>query len=410
MNTNILNASFIEDLNDIENDKNILNSPTKSDVLLKKDDSSLECGLKKLNFESATKSGDVIPASQFTRIKRTLSSSSSRQLDFSNNVIKSTPSTAPSTSNRRPTLSTIKRGNSFSSRLKEVAEEPQKSESTEIKSRSLELAADDHIDGTEDNGRTTKSEGLHTYQKPEDILETPIRKSNDNFETPLIKFQMPTINRGSQMLTTQKSRVSLEKEFRSQKILFTTPLSISRPPNNIIANDSISLPMEDVLASSNKNINPDPPVTSLPQITRKIEKPQTIEINNKIYRIHCKLGSGGSSTVFLAGEMSTNIECAVKVVHLQGDRAVVEGYLNETRLLAKLQGNINVIKLFDYLHLPSQSILYMVMEKGESDLNKILMTHTDLLPLYEMLNYWHQMLQSVDYIHKNGKSYLVIVS
>lgn len=47
----------------------------------------------------------------------------------------------------------------------------------------------------------------------------------------------------------------------------------------------------------------------------------------------------------------------------------------------------------------SENLLYLVMEKGESDLRKILQGYTNPLPLYTLMNYWHQMLQAVHYIH-----------
>lgn len=42
------------------------------------------------------------------------------------------------------------------------------------------------------------------------------------------------------------------------------------------------------------------------------------------------------------------------------------------------------------------------MEKGDSDLHKILQSYKTSIPLYNLINYWYQILQSVDYIHKNG--------
>ncbi len=89
-------------------------------------------------------------------------------------------------------------------------------------------------------------------------------------------------------------------------------------------------------------------------------------------------------------------------MNLDADPAVVEGYLNETKLLARLQGNSTVVALYDYHHVPEKSILYMVMEKGDSDLHKILQSFQKDIPLYTLMNFWYQMLQSVDYIHKNG--------
>lgn len=43
----------------------------------------------------------------------------------------------------------------------------------------------------------------------------------------------------------------------------------------------------------------------------------------------------------------------------------------------------------------------MVMEKGDSDLRKVLQAYKTSLPLYTLMSFWHQMLQCVDYIHKN---------
>lgn len=42
------------------------------------------------------------------------------------------------------------------------------------------------------------------------------------------------------------------------------------------------------------------------------------------------------------------------------------------------------------------------MEKGDSDLHKILQSYTTNLPLYVLTNFLYQMLQAVNYIHQNG--------
>lgn len=41
----------------------------------------------------------------------------------------------------------------------------------------------------------------------------------------------------------------------------------------------------------------------------------------------------------------------------------------------------------------------MVMEKGDSDLRKVLQQYKTPLPLYTLMNFWYQMLQCVHYIH-----------
>lgn len=89
-------------------------------------------------------------------------------------------------------------------------------------------------------------------------------------------------------------------------------------------------------------------------------------------------------------------------MNLDGDPQVIDGYLNETKLLAKLQGNINVVALYDYQHVPEKRQLIMVMEKGDSDLHKILQSYKSDIPQHELMRYWYEMLQCVNYIHKNG--------
>lgn len=42
------------------------------------------------------------------------------------------------------------------------------------------------------------------------------------------------------------------------------------------------------------------------------------------------------------------------------------------------------------------------MEKGESDLNNILQSYKSELPLFVLMQYCHQMMLAVNYIHQNG--------
>lgn len=44
----------------------------------------------------------------------------------------------------------------------------------------------------------------------------------------------------------------------------------------------------------------------------------------------------------------------------------------------------------------------MVMEKGDSDLRKILQDCRASLPLYTLLKYFYEMLEAVNYIHQKG--------
>lgn len=106
--------------------------------------------------------------------------------------------------------------------------------------------------------------------------------------------------------------------------------------------------------------------------------------------------------MYLARGKTSGKEVAIKLVNLDGEQQVIDGYLNETKLLAKLQGNKCVVTLFDYCHKIEKKMLYMVMEKGESDLHKILMSYRTPIPLDKLVSFWIQMLEAVNYIHENG--------
>ncbi|XP_023171058.2 dual specificity protein kinase Ttk [Drosophila hydei] len=244
-----------------------------------------------------------------------------------------------------------------------------------------------------------------------------------------------------QSTRTQKTHNELANEFRSQKVLFQTPMTVSRAAP--FTSDSLSFSLCDTISES-----PDTPAQPQPKVEAPIgnkskksldcqfrhaeqekpelalpvpaavsvpvpaatlpDKPETttksnaLQIKNHEYLMVKKLGCGGSSSVYLARRKDTGQEFALKVVDLQADPVVVQGYLNETKLLEKLQGNVCVVSLYDYQLLRQESKLYMVMEKGDCDLNKILQGFTTNLPLYNLMNILYQMLQAVNYIHQNG--------
>ncbi|XP_037956822.1 probable serine/threonine-protein kinase mps1 isoform X2 [Teleopsis dalmanni] len=292
-----------------------------------------------------------------------------------------------------------------------------------------------------------------TYSKD---LETPLKadvelsaKSHKNPETLFItpqvcvrSFSVQRSQRECELPQSQKTRTDRVNEFRSQKVLFQTPMAMSRAPAHCVPNDSLTLSLCDTInlgceSSSKTNESIPLPVEnnqiavgkskkSLENAFHEIDKnkehqqephfakpaatvytetssgEKVLHINNKNYVIMQKLGVGGSSSVYLAKRQYDGKECALKVVDLRCDPAVVEGYLNETKLLAKLQGDFSVVELFDYHLLRTESKLFMIMEKGDSDLHKILQGYTTNLPLYTLISYLHQMLEAVNYIHQSG--------
>lgn len=150
-----------------------------------------------------------------------------------------------------------------------------------------------------------------------------------------------------------KSQSALKDEFQQRKVIFTTPMGGSCKPVSSIANASISLALNDSIqfAPSNRlpgvsEAEPSQPSQQPPE-KGQTDQRQVRRIKSHDYAVEKKIGHGGSSTVFLARRLDTDQEVALKVVDLQGDDAIIRGYLKETELLASLQGNPNIITLFD---------------------------------------------------------------
>lgn len=228
---------------------------------------------------------------------------------------------------------------------------------------------------------TKSSESMLLEHKLCTELQTPKVKSNINEstntaqkpnaddETPYKTFQVPQtatmrrVQSSSQHRTLlssasqpRKCRTELENEFRSQKVLFTTPSAVSRPAmkvmNHLGLDDSLncykSSPMtnlspvkeerkenkyssiEDLYRSidktdaaksdaSNKEeeakANANVATTATSECEDKNDKKEKIiSINGKDFVVQSKIGQGGSSSVFLVEHKDTKLQCALKVV------------------------------------------------------------------------------------------------
>lgn len=225
--------------------------------------------------------------------------------------------------------------------------------------------------------------------------QTPLRiapliasKSHAMPDTEFVTPQVGSIaaRQSTRTQTSQKNRNEIENEFRSQKVLFQTPMTVSRSAP--FTSDSLTFSLCDTISESPdtpaqpqpkelppcgkskkslegafrqseqqvKSTIPEMPLSvplSVPSVA--IDKPDNasksnanvLQIKTHEYLIIKKLGCGGSSSVYLARRKDTGQEFALKVVDLQADPVVVQGYLNETKLLEKLQGNVCVVSLYD---------------------------------------------------------------
>ncbi|KAF9582818.1 Dual-specificity kinase, spindle pole body (SPB) duplication and spindle checkpoint function [Lunasporangiospora selenospora] len=118
-------------------------------------------------------------------------------------------------------------------------------------------------------------------------------------------------------------------------------------------------------------------------------------------RVYTRIGyiaKGGSSKVYKVMAANSRV-FALKCVSLQkADQATIEGYINEVRLLCKLQDNPWIIRLWDYEL--SNSALNLLMEYGETDLAKLLYQQQNRpFSINFIRHYWVQMLEAVQTIH-----------
>lgn len=136
-------------------------------------------------------------------------------------------------------------------------------------------------------------------------------------------------------------------------------------------------------------------------------KDKVLTIRGKRYRVMKILGKGGSSRVYEAFDEEKSTVVAIKRVDLSdADDAQREGFINEINMLHKLQGLDRIVKLYDYENVvdEAEELLYVVMEKGDTDLAQLLKKYASNKELTPAMikHYWAEMLHAVAQIHKNG--------
>lgn len=125
-------------------------------------------------------------------------------------------------------------------------------------------------------------------------------------------------------------------------------------------------------------------------------------MNGKPYARLNLLGKGGSSRVFRALTANNEILAIKRVALDQADPETIAGYMNEIRLLQRLDGHKRIIRLYDseVIQHP-KSYLNMVLECGELDLAKLLTEAAGKpLNMIKVADYWQQMLEAVHVVHE----------
>lgn len=134
------------------------------------------------------------------------------------------------------------------------------------------------------------------------------------------------------------------------------------------------------------------------------KKRSQVTINHKAFtRMDC-IGRGGSSRVYRV--MAENYKIfALKRVNLEDvDRVTLAGYKGEIDLLKRLENVDRVVRLFDWEINMEKHTLSVLMEIGESDLEKILTYRLNaedaVFDSSFTRFYWKEMLECVQAVHK----------
>ncbi len=190
-----------------------------------------------------------------------------------------------------------------------------------------------------------------------------------------------------------------------EKMLINTPATTS-PPRPALAPRSQNTP--------HRPAPPPPKMTVLETATapagaasasQSRKKRNYISVNGKLFtRMDC-IGRGGSSKVYRVMAENYKVFALKRVTLEDQDEAAIRGYKGEIDLLQKLENVDRVIRLFDWEVNEERHTLSVLMEMGESDLNRVLTMRLNaedaVFDVTFTRYYWKEMLECVQAVHQH---------
>lgn len=188
-----------------------------------------------------------------------------------------------------------------------------------------------------------------------------------------------------------------------EKMLIETP-AMRSPPRQPLA-----------IRSQNTPLRPAPPpprMTVLETATatagaasasQSRKKRNYVSVNQKVFtRMDC-IGRGGSSKVYRVMAENYKVFALKRVTLEDQDELAIRGFKGEIDLLKKLENVDRVVRLFDWeLNEPKQT-LSVLMEMGESDLNRVLTLRLNAedatFDITFTRYFWKEMLECVASVH-----------
>ncbi|KAJ5161224.1 hypothetical protein N7492_006616 [Penicillium capsulatum] len=241
--------------------------------------------------------------------------------------------------------------------------------------------------------------------KPSSAKEQPVFKVPSVPTLPSARDQEneppPTFKRAKPQglnLLDKPERLSAMYE-KEKKEAAETPVGTS--PRKILSTRSNNTPHRPAPPPPKMSVLETATATAGASQSRK--KRTQVSINHKHFtRLDC-IGRGGSSRVYRV--MAENYKIfALKRVNLEDvDPVTLSGYKGEIDLLKKLENVDRVVRLFDWELNSDKHSLSVLMEIGESDLEKILTYRLNAEDAVFDINftryYWKEMLECVQAVH-----------
>ncbi|KAL9136969.1 MAG: hypothetical protein Q9175_001833 [Cornicularia normoerica] len=224
----------------------------------------------------------------------------------------------------------------------------------------------------------------------------PSRFDQENEPPPTFKRNKPS---GSALSEKQKFSVMSD-----QKMLIQTPATVS-PPRPALAVRSQNTP--------HRPAPPPPKMTMLETATANAgaasasqakKKRNYISVNGKLFtRMDC-IGRGGSSKVYRVMAENYKVFALKRVTLEDQDELAIRGYKGEIDLLKKLEKVDRVVTLLDWEMNEERHTLSVLMEMGESDLNRVLTLRLNsedaTLDVTFTRYFWKEMLECVQAVHQ----------
>lgn len=224
----------------------------------------------------------------------------------------------------------------------------------------------------------------------------PSRFDQENEPPPTFKRNKPN---GSAL--SDKPKFSVMSD---EKMFIQTPATVS-PSRPALAARSQNTP--------HRPAPPPPKMTMLETATATAgaasaaqkKKRNYISVNGKLFtRLDC-VGRGGSSKVYRVMAENYKIFALKRVTLEDQDELAIKGYKGEIDLLRKLEKVDRVVRLFDYEINEERHTLSVLMEMGESDLNRVLTLRLNAedaaFDVVFVRYFWKEMLECVQAVHQH---------